>query len=155
MMEKERIKLYKPRLIGISGVYRGAVIEFTEEIAVGSDARASHLIIERADISGKHCTISFDGSIRKYIVTDLSESGTYAADGGSIDWVAWKDILYKASSWEHPEHMVFNIAKIKPKLQRMMKYLPTKLGAGSFIRIGEKDDIFLLGETVVRTPMGY
>lgn len=155
MMEKERIKLYKPRLIGISGVYRGAVIEFTEEIAVGSDARESHLIIERADISRKHCTISFDGSIRKYIVTDLSEIGTYSVDSGSIDYIAWKDILYKASSWEHPEYMVFNIAKIKPKLQRMMKYLPTKLGAGSFIRIGEKDDIFLLGETVVRTPMGY
>ncbi len=155
MMGKEGIRLYKPRLIGISGVYRGAVIEFTEEIAVGSDARASHLIIERADISGKHCTISFDGSIRKYIVTDLSEIGTYSVDSGSIDCTAWKDISYEASRWKHPEYMVYDTTEIKSKLKRMMKYLPTKLGAGSFIRIGEKDDIFLLGETVVRTPMGY
>lgn len=154
MMEKERIKLYKPRLIGISGVYRGAVIEFTEEIAVGSDTRASHLIIERADISRKHCTISFDGSIRKYIVTDLSESGTYAADGGSIHCMEC-DISFQASKLTCPNCTMYDAGEITPKLKRMMKHLPTKLGAGSFIRIGEKDDIFLLGETVVRTPMGY
>lgn len=75
-------------IVGITGMYKGAVfpIDEDEELILGRDAMLSHIVItENAEkVSRKHLTVSFDSYDNVYVVTDNSSNGTYLADGTRV-----------------------------------------------------------------------
>ncbi|WP_075669722.1 DUF4234 domain-containing protein [Anaerostipes sp. 992a] len=70
-------------IYGKKGIYKDSEIEIydQEEIIIGRDRNQCNLILTNADISRKHCGISYRMEFRNYIVTDYSSTGLYYADG--------------------------------------------------------------------------
>ena len=66
---------------GIGGDYNGVVIDLVpgDKITVGSDPSLSNIILSSpaGDVSGAHCTISYEQDIDNYKVTDTSATGTF------------------------------------------------------------------------------
>lgn len=73
------------RLTAIAGMYRGAVFNLAdqEEIVMGRDSSVCQIVFDQysADVSPKHCTISFSTAAGNYTVTDHSALGTFTRDG--------------------------------------------------------------------------
>lgn len=74
------------KIIGIGGDYNGAEIEIGDGIIIGRDPDVAQLVVNGEKASRKHCSITFDETINKYIVTDFnSTNGTYIVGEGKID----------------------------------------------------------------------
>lgn len=70
-------------LYGLNGEYTGLKIELksNEAVIIGRDPKVSQLIIKSEKISRKHCLVSFNSKLRKFIVIDYSFNGTYTLGG--------------------------------------------------------------------------
>ncbi len=69
----------KRGLEGISGSYDGALIPLKpgESLTLGRDIQHCNLVLDGADISRIHCTVSLDSKGRYYYVKDHSRNGTW------------------------------------------------------------------------------
>ena len=76
-----------PILRGIRGAYAGAEIPFDDKpIVIGRDPAVAHLVFppEQRDISGRHCTLTYDGS--HVMIEDCgSTNGTFIDNGTRIE----------------------------------------------------------------------
>ncbi len=63
------------------GAYEGTIIPIDGEVIIGRDETCSHIVIKGAEISRKHCGISYDPQTGSYIVTDYSSNGVYYKNG--------------------------------------------------------------------------
>lgn len=83
-MDSERLNKPKGGYIeGIRGVYAGYIIEMEQgdELTIGSSVTEANLIIRNEHVSGRHCTITYNGIVGSYTVTDFSKEGTCLSDG--------------------------------------------------------------------------
>ena len=64
---------------GLGGTYQDALIPMKpgESLVIGRDIQHCNLVLDGADISRIHCTISLDSKGRYYYVTDHSKNGTW------------------------------------------------------------------------------
>lgn len=64
-----------------AGVYEGSSLAITEPVIIGRDAQVSQIVVEKPEISRKHCVVEFNRGAQNYIVTDSSSNGTFVEDG--------------------------------------------------------------------------
>lgn len=62
-------------------------IEPGRKIAVGRDSGACDITIPSASVSRKHCSVSFDSSLKMFRVIDSSSNGTYLANGTRLAYL--------------------------------------------------------------------
>lgn len=77
---------YSGRIIGLSGIYEGAVIDLEDgkSLSIGSDSDSAQLIIDEERISPLHIVIHYDTRNDIYEVYDSSQYGTYLESGKRI-----------------------------------------------------------------------
>ncbi len=88
-MDSERLNKPKGGYIeGIRGVYAGYIIEMEqgEQLTIGSSGAEANLIIRNENVSGKHCTITYNGDAGSYMVTDFSKESTYLSYGTRLSY---------------------------------------------------------------------
>ena len=70
-------------ICGLTGEYEGMEIELNPNspIIIGRDPKESQLIVKSEKISRKHCSVTFDKVLKKFIVIDYSFNGTYTKSG--------------------------------------------------------------------------
>lgn len=75
----------EPRLIGVAGEFVGASYRLADRpLAIGRDGHQCELVYPdgHAEISRKHCTVSYDAERRVFSLVDHgSSNGTYLRDG--------------------------------------------------------------------------
>ncbi|MFD2330408.1 FHA domain-containing protein [Cohnella sp. GCM10020058] len=75
----------EPRLVGVAGEFAGASYSLADRpLAIGRDGHQCELVYPdgHAEISRKHCTVSYDSSRRIFSLVDHgSSNGTYLPDG--------------------------------------------------------------------------
>jgi len=75
----------EPRLIGVAGEFVGASYRLADRpLAIGRDSHQCELVYPdgHAEISRKHCTVSYDAERRVFSLVDHgSSNGTYLRDG--------------------------------------------------------------------------
>lgn len=73
--------LFSGCIIMLTGEYLGCSINlhFGEQIVMGKDPFQCNLVIDNYKnyVSRKHCSISYDENVRKYVVVDYSTNGVY------------------------------------------------------------------------------
>lgn len=77
-----------PVLISLSGYYEGNRIELgDEQVSIGRDPDTCQLIFpnDRAKISRRHCTVSFDSQRVKFLLQDHSTNGTFLDYGNRLE----------------------------------------------------------------------
>lgn len=77
--EEQQEEAAVPVLRGLAGAYSGGTITLQpgETVLLGSDAAACNIILEGEDVSPRHCSVVFDRKQNLYLVTDMSQKGTY------------------------------------------------------------------------------
>ncbi|MDG0809761.1 FHA domain-containing protein [Cohnella rhizosphaerae] len=75
----------EPRLVGVAGQFAGVSYSLADRpLAIGRDSHQCELVYPdgHAEISRKHCTVSYDPSRRVFSLVDHgSSNGTYLPDG--------------------------------------------------------------------------
>jgi len=69
-----------PKLVGVSGVVAGRVVDLTHgKVVIGRDPHGSQLAYPSSNsrISRKHCIVRYEESSRRFILEDSSTNGTY------------------------------------------------------------------------------
>ncbi|CAI6068430.1 FHA domain-containing protein [Cohnella sp. JJ-181] len=81
----EPARAEEPRLVGLSGEFAGASYRLADRpLAIGRDGHQCELVFPdgHAEISRKHCTVSYDSARRVFSLVDHgSSNGTYLRDG--------------------------------------------------------------------------
>lgn len=72
----------KPYLVGVSGPYSGQKFPLGQQILLGRNPSSSHIIVDSFNVSGTHCSVSYDTLQKVFYITDLqSTNGTYNSNG--------------------------------------------------------------------------
>ena len=84
---KNNAENVKVGLLGIGGIYAGAVI-LTDNvpIVIGRDPRLCNLILNGKRVSRKHCSIWYDFNKGMYAITDYSLNGVFTETGERLKW---------------------------------------------------------------------
>lgn len=85
-LTEQENKYHSGRIIGLSGIYEGAVLDLEDgkSLSIGSDSNLVQLIIEEERISPRHIVIHYDSRNGYYEVYDSSQYGTYLDSGKRI-----------------------------------------------------------------------
>lgn len=85
-LPQQKHSCYSGRIIGLSGIYEGAVIDLEDgkSLSIGSDSDSAQLIIDEERISPLHIVIHYDTRNDIYEVYDSSQYGTYLESGKQI-----------------------------------------------------------------------
>lgn len=71
-------------VIGVQGTFAGYSVNLAsgEKVVIGKDAKVSQIVIDTSfkEISRRHVTVEYVGSMDRYRVTDYSSNGTWADD---------------------------------------------------------------------------
>lgn len=80
----ETADLFSGGILMLTGEYLGCLINlhFGEQIVMGKDPFKCNLVIDSNNeyVSRKHCSVSYDERVRKYIIVDYSTNGVYLND---------------------------------------------------------------------------
>ena len=69
-----------PKLVGVSGLFAGRVVDFTQgKVVIGRDPHGSQLAYPSSNsrISRRHCIVKYEESSGRFILEDSSTNGTY------------------------------------------------------------------------------
>ncbi len=83
------VKQFKPKplIMGISGQFVGQRIELVGgRLVIGRDSSAQLVYpLSREEISRKHCTVTYDEGVQKFMLKDSSSNGTYLSSGERLN----------------------------------------------------------------------
>lgn len=81
VMGKDVEKKSIAKIYGINGEYAGAEVQIGRGIVIGRDPTVCQLVINKENISRRHCKIEYNVDTNVFNVTDYSKNGTYVLGG--------------------------------------------------------------------------
>lgn len=96
-------KIMSGMLLGIRGEYEGAQIQLKsgEFLYIGR-SKECNLILSNVKASRKHCKITYDAKVDKYLLKNYSDNGVFLSTGQRLE---------KGKVWNVPHGTIFRVTK--------------------------------------------